>query len=650
MSLIFSKPKKHKMGKKQRMGWKDITPINGHKVGNVERRDTKLWKMVYLYILVCIAFASLFVGVVNLQIVQGREQSERSQHNRLEEQEVQPDRGVIYDRNGEKVATNVPSFNVVLDPREVDEKALPALWGLLGGLLEIEPEELDTLYTEALSVDPLIRRIVLEHDVNRDQVLQIRSHADELLGVEIEYSSKRDYIGGAMFSHIIGYTGDATEQQIEKNDDLVLGDVVGQDGIEYRYDKRLRGTKGNKIIELDAAQNVITEYVNEGTAPVPGDSVYLSIDAQVQRELNRILTQGVEKYDAIGGAAVVENVRTGEIIAAVSVPSYDNNLFVGGISSGDYAALISDDEGVPLFNRVISAQIPPGSMFKTIVASAALQEGAITKDTVFNSTGVMYLGAGNSYPFQEYHQHAYGPLNLIGGIAKSSNIYFCHTMLTLGIDKFVPYAEFFGIGSETGIDIPGEASGRVPSPENKIALAETSPWLDPIWYPEGDSCNSAIGQGITMVTPIQVANWAATIANGGKVLQPHFTYAWESAATGEKEIVETKIVREGKVDDANLALVREGMRNSASGPLSVIVPLRDTKIPVAGKTGTAEFGIKDEKGYYTRTHAWVTGFFPYDDPQYSFVVFLEGGGESNNSAQLAAEFINWWADYDKKPQ
>ena len=198
------------------------------------------------------------------------------------------------------------------------------------------------------------------------------------------------------------------------------------------------------------------------------------------------------------------------------------------------------------------------------------------------------------------------------------------------------------------IDIPGEASGRVPSPENKIALAETSPWLDPIWYPEGDSCNSAIGQGITMVTPIQVANWAAVIANGGKVLQPHFTHAWESAATGEKELVETKVVREGKVDDANLALVREGMRNSASGPLSVIVPFRNTKIPVAGKTGTAEFGIKDEKGYYTKTHAWVMGFFPYDEPQYSFVFFLEGGGESNNSAQLAAEFVNWWADHSSK--
>ena len=151
-----------------------------------------------------------------------------------------------------------------------------------------------------------------------------------------------------------------------------------------------------------------------------------------------------------------------------------------------------------------------------------------------------------------------------------------------------------------------------------------------------------------LVTPLQVANWAAAIANGGKVPTPHLTHSWTSAENGENEDVEAQVSREGKVNDANLALVREGMRNSASGPLSVIIPLRNTKIPVAGKTGTAEFGVKDETGSYTKTHAWVMGFFPYEDPEYSFTVFLEGGGESNNSAQLAAEFINWWADYTPK--
>jgi len=591
-------------------GWQDIKPLNGHSVGSVESQHEKGWKSLYIYLISGFLFSVLFVGAVNLQIVHGRENISKSQRNRLEEYEVQADRGVIYDRNGEKIAVNVPSFNISIDPRKINEEDLPHVWGLLGGMLEIESDTLSEQFKSILEQEPLTLSILLAQDVSRDDVLFVRSHADDLPGVQVEYSSKREYVGGKAFSHILGYTGDASTEQIDNNLGIFVGDIVGQDGIEYQYDSRLRGTKGKKIIEIDASYNIINEFVNEGTAPVPGDSVYLSIDAQAQREMYALLLKGMETYGATGAAGIVEDVRTGEIRVAVSLPAYDNNLFVGGISEKDYSKLISDEDGIPLFNRAISAQVPPGSMFKTIVASAALQEGVITKDTVFNSTGIIYLGNG-TYPFQEYHQHAYGPLNLIGGIAKSSNIYFCKTMLALGIDAFVPYAEFFGIGFPTGVDIPGEASGRVPSPENKMALAETSPWLDPIWYPEGDTCNSAIGQGITIVTPMQVANWAATIANGGNVMKPHFTHKWVRAVDGREEEVSGNIVRSGMVSDANLALVREGMRNSSYGPLSVIVPFRTTEISVAGKTGTAEFGVKDAQGYYTKTHAWVMGFFPY---------------------------------------
>jgi penicillin-binding protein 2 len=610
--------------------------ISGHSLERQDSDQSRMWHSMYLYVFGCIFLVLLFVGVVNLQVVNGEENAERSIQNRLDEIEVNADRGVIYDRNGKKLAINVPSFNVILNPSNLDRETIESRLTTLSEIVQIPIEQLISTYTTVFEKDPYQKRILLAQDVSRDQILEIRSHTDDLEGVEIEYSSKRSYLDGLLFSHLIGYTGLASEAQIEERDDLGLGDIVGQEGIEYQYDERLQGEKGKKIVEVDAQMNILTEFTNEGTAPIPGDSVYLSIDAEAQRKMYDLLTVAVTKYGATGGAAILEDVHTGELLVALSVPSYDNNLFVGGISQDDYNTVAPN-----LFNRFIGAQVPPGSMFKTIVASAALQEGAITKDTVFVSTGVIYFSAG--YPFQEYHQTAYGPLNLIGGIAKSSNIYFCKTMLELGIDRFVPYAEFFGIGSQTGIDLPGEGTGRVPSPENKIALAETSPWLDPIWYPEGDTCNSAIGQGITTVTPIQVANWAAIIANGGKVLKPRLTEKWQSA-DGKTVETETVVVREGKVDDSNLALVREGMRNAASGPMSTIFPFRNTKIAVAGKTGTAEFGVKDEKGSYTKSHAWVMGFFPYDDPKYSFTVFLEGGGESYNSAIVAADFINWWAD------
>jgi penicillin-binding protein 2 len=504
----------------------------------------------------------------------------------------------------------------------------------------------------------LTEKVLVAQDVSRDAVIKIRSASDKIKGLWVDYSSKRRYPYEEMLAHILGYTGEASPEVIEENEKIDLGDVVGKDGVELFYDDDLRGEKGVRIVEINASQKLVAEYLNEGSEPVPGKSLYLSIDLESQKKLDEVLREGMKEFEADGAAAVIEDVETGEIWAASSLPSYDNNLFVGGISSKDYKKLLENPRN-PLMNRFIAAQEPPGSMFKTLVAASALEANAISPNTVYVSSGVIYLGQGT--PFQEYHKHVYGPLDLNGAIAKSSNIYFCKTMLELGIDDFIPYAEFFGIGKPTGIDLPGEASGRLPSPENKIKLAETTnPWLDPIWYPEGDSCNTAIGQGITATTPIQVANWAGAIANGGKILKPRFAHKIvledggvdsqensqqvQANDINEEALVDTEIVREGKVSDNNLKHVRRGMRSSVSGPQRVIVPLDGAKVDVAAKTGTAEFGVQDESGVYTQTHAWVMGFFPYDDPQYSFVFFLEGGGASNNSASVAREFIDWFAE------
>ncbi len=628
------------------VGWQDVKGIRGSLVGDVEQSSTYKWRTVYLYMVGAVALVVLFISSVNLQVVRGRELLSRSQDNRLIEHVIIPDRGVIYDRAGKKLAVNVPSFNVVIDPHEVKDDELDSTLARLSIITKISEQKLKEKYDEALKTDVLTDRVLLAQDVDRDKVLSIRSHSDELPGVWVEYGSKRKYVGGKEFSQILGYTGESNPDDLKRDENIKGGDIVGKDGLEFYYDSRFRGKKGVEVAEIDVLRNVIAQYVNSNVPPVPGDSLYLTIDADSQKKMYSILSEGMKKYGATGAAGVLEDVRTGEVWASVSVPSYDNNLFVGGISTENYQKLLKDKK-LPLFNRVISAQEPPGSMFKTIVASAALQEKAITRNTVFTSVGTLYTENG-AFLCREYENHVYGALNLIGGIAKSSNIYFFHTMETLGIKRFLPYASFFGIGSQTGIDLPGEAKGRVHSPQNKVDLSRVSPWVDPIWYP-GDNCNAAIGQGLTVVTPLQVANWAAAIANGGKVLKPHFAGKWEpGVAKGETDLpvekVKTEVVRKGKVSASNLSIVREGMRNSASGPQSIIVPFRYTKVAVAGKTGTAEFGVKDKKGYYTKTHAWVMGFFPYDNPKYSFVFFLEGGGASNNAAELAKNFINWFAD------
>lgn len=301
--------------------WNDVPTLKGHEVGIVDGSDDRIWKGMYLYIVTVICFAVLIIGAINLQVVQGRTNASRSQRNRIEELEVHADRGILYDRNGEKLVVNIPSYNIVIKPSDIEEDHLERVFTMIGGLLDVEPDELMARYDEVISIDPFSKRVPLVSDITRDDVLFIRSHSDELDGVEIEYASKRNYTGGSMFSHIIGYTGDASPNQIEHNTGLSLGDTVGKDGIELYYDARLRGTDGVIIVETDVAKNVITEYVNDGNAPISGESVYLTIDARVQRKLHELLMKGMEDYSAMGAAAIVEDVHTGEIRGMVSVPT-----------------------------------------------------------------------------------------------------------------------------------------------------------------------------------------------------------------------------------------------------------------------------------------------------------------------------------------
>jgi len=319
----------------------------------------------------------------------------------------------------------------------------------------------------------------------------------------------------------------------------------------------------------------------------------------------------------------------------VSYPAFDSNKMAAGLNQKEYTRLVKNKR-LPLFNRVTLAQAPPGSTFKTIVAAAALQEGAITESTVFYSPGVIYLSGG--LPFQEYHKNRYGYLTVRDALMVSSNIFFCKTALRLGIEKLAKYAKDFGLGKPTGIDMPAEASGRVPSPSEKIRLARSGAWwLDPVWYPEGDTCNSAIGQGITLVTPLQLARVASIIANKGRVYRPQLAYIIQKPQ-GQKQKQEPILEYKVPVSEHNLQVVAEGMRLSVAGPRAVIRNLADVPVHVAAKTGTAEYGVKTKEGYLT-THAWVMGFYPYESPQYAFAVFLEGGGLSLRASEVMREFL-----------
>ncbi|KUK67415.1 MAG: Penicillin-binding protein 2 [candidate division WS6 bacterium 36_33] len=619
------------------------------------------WNYLLVFLLFLFLLGVLIFELSSLQIVEGEEMLVRSVNNQVRIRKVPPYRGVIFDRNGKQLAVNESAMNVYLaiehyldqegliDTTLVEETS-NTLGGILGSNWEHSTDEGDkqfkTISEKIYSIhseSPYFSEILIARDIDNDVAIKIKAMSEELPGVYIDSGSKRFYPEREVLSHVLGYTGTVSSEDISELDYVSPTDVIGRTGLEREYDEDLLGQAGEIAWEVDAVGRTISKEGYVIKEPVSGKNLYLTIDLDIQKQLYDLIREGVKEYDAQGGAAVIQDPQTGEIIAIVSYPSYDNNLFVGGISSSEYSKLITNPSN-PLLNRAIAAQVPPGSTFKTLVAIAGLDSGAITKDTVYVSRRGYTFSSGA--PFQDYRNSAYGALNLIDAISVSSNIYFCELIRNWDMDKLVPYLEDFGIGSYTGIDIPGEAPGRLPSPENKIALANTTnPWLDAVWYPEGDSCNSVIGQGITLVTPLQMANWTSAIANEGTLHTPHVGDYFLNE-DGERKTLEYEPIRTEVASKDAIKTVKEGMWSAVNGPRATIRTLSGLGVEVAAKTGTAEFGALSKDGTYESTHAWATSFFPYDKPKYVMTIFLEDGGESINAVRIARQMVEWMIKED----
>ena len=626
-----------------------------HILHNAGSQSISAWNFLYIFLLSGFLFSVLFVSLARLQIVEGEEMVERSEYNNIRITTIPAYRGIVFDKNGEKLVENVAAVNVYINidvfldhQLEIDEERLryvsDVLEEILGDkwLLVLDgDEEYSSIYEKIYSIyisNPYLSSILLARDIDNDVSINIKSRGEELFGVVLEDGSKRIYKYPEYLSHVLGYVGEASAEDIERYEYISQNDTVGKLGIEKFYNELLAGQNGRQATEINALGHSITGSSYTLIPESSGGSLYLTLDLEVQKQLYEILKSSVKKNSAKGASVIVEDVNNGEILGLVSYPGYDINQFIGGISQADYDALLVDDR-VPLLNRSIAAQVPPGSTFKTLVATGALDSGAITTSTIYTSR--LGYTFSNGAPFQEFHNHAYGQLNIIQAIARSSNIFFCETIRHWDMNELVPYLKAFGIGEYTGIDIPGEMPGRLPSPENKIYLAEHgSPWLDPVWYPEGDSCNSVIGQGITLVTPIQMVNWMAAIANGGTLYRPH---------VGQKVIDKNGNIQElsfeplgiNIVSKESLDIVREGMWSTVYSALGSSGILSSLGKEVAVKTGTAEFGVLNREGEYEHTHAWIAGFYPYDDPKYSFTIFFENGGLSFNSLPHIKEVLHW---------
>lgn len=618
--------------------------------------DVSPWNFLYAFVIFFVSFGLLISSITRLQVVDGAQMAQRSQRNKVRLTSVAADRGIIFDSNGSKLVENIASMNLYLSLEPyLDEKGklksqllesnLDTLGGILGENWKKEDPESGIVYGSLLeriysihSASPYFGKILLSTDLDNDTIIKVKARSNEIPGLVIDNGNKRKYLYGEYFTHILGYTGEASAEDVKASEVIGSGDTVGKTGLEKYYDEDFRGIEGQLAEEVDAFGKSVTQEPYLVSAPVPGSNLYLSINKDAQIKLYDLLAQAVKENDAAGAAGVIQDVNTGEILALVSYPSYDGNLFIGGISQEEYSNILNNKQN-PLLNRAIAAQMPPGSTFKTIVASAALDAKVITRNTVYVSRAGYTFS--NGAPFQEFRKHVYGSLTVVDALAVSSNIFFCELIRDWDMDKLVPYLENFGIGQYTNIDIPGEAKGRIPSPENKIKLANTtSPWLEPVWYPEGDSCNSVIGQGITLVTPIQMSNWMAAIANGGTLYTPHVGKKFVDSK-GFEYPIKYEILHSQIASDSSLSIVRKGMWETVNGSRGIVGSLTGTGVTVAAKTGTAEFGKVNEKGIYEDTHAWVGGFFPYENPKYSFSVFLEDGGMSSNASAVMKEMITW---------
>ena len=642
-------------------------------------KDRYQIRIILYGLVILLVFAWLTTRLYQLQIAWGDRFQLWADKNRFRLVPLEASRGIIYDRQGNILVRNAPRFIVTVIPAYLpdDPAATEAVFQRLSDLLALPATRASTqeiarqsgLSSEEIaavgirSIQEMVdqvwdsapyRPLVIKRNVDRDTVFQIEEAHLDLPGVLVETEPVRHYPYGELISHLMGYIGFIPANQVETYEAKgydVNKDHVGLIGAEAAFENLLRGRKGEKYIEVDVAGREVRTVSQ--SPPFPGKSLQLTLDLALQEEMAQALQRGLEQAGAEIGVAIAMNPQTGEILGMVSLPAYDNNLFSGGISAADYQRLSADPHH-PLINHAISGRHPPGSAFKIVVAAAALQEGVITRRTTVNCQGTMLLPDQRFPDDPERGQTFYcwihklgrghGNVSIISGIAHSCDIYFywlgggfLDEFEGLGLERLVHYARLFGLGELTGFDLLGENPGLVPTAKwKRLNYAER--WVT------GDTYNMSIGQGYLLITPLQMLNVTAAVANGGILYRPQLLYQVLDNDGNVVQDFAPEVIRELPIDPQHLATVAEGMEAAVVWGSAQTAYL-DT-VRVAGKTGTAEFfdpNIPPDEEGNLPTHAWFTAFAPVEDPEIALVVFVYNGGEGTTTAvPIAAEILRYY--------
>lgn len=584
-------------------------------------------RMRFFYIILSAIFVVLAGRLLVLQIITTDENKALAEGNRIRETDIRAPRGVIYDAKHQIIAKNTANTEVTITPVELPKK----------------PEQRDEVYRTLADVlkkpaqdikaaaeskgQRYGQEILIADKLDRDTSILLRIRAGDLRGVRIQENPQRQYQNPEQFAHLLGYTGRVSEDDLKLHPEFQSSDYVGKTGLEQVYEKNLRGQPGKQRSEVNASGQAIKEL--QSTDPVSGKSLVLSVDPDLQNTMYKAVENGIKssKRSATGGSAIALNPKNGEVLGMVSVPSFDNNLFVNGIKPDDYKEL-SEDNRKPLFNRPISGEYPPGSTFKIVTATGGLAEGVINPTKYVSSPPKITI---QGYEFPDWNPAGHGSVDTVGAIAQSSDVYFYKVaggysdQRALGEDKLADYMRQFNIGSPSGIDLPQEKTGLVPTPKWKEDTIH-EPWYI------GNTYQMGIGQGFVLTTPLQVADYTAAIAGNGVAYKPHLVRAIENPDNpNDKQTIEPRPLINLKADADVVKVVQEGMRQAVK--IGTAQDLRDLPIEICGKTGSAEFANE------TNAHAWFTAYAPCDDPQIVLTVMIEGGGEGSDVAVPAARTI-----------
>jgi penicillin-binding protein 2 len=567
---------------------------------------------------VAVGFVLLWLVIVgqlwSLQVLEGGRFLDASDKNRMRVRPIAAPRGILFDRRGLPLVDNRPAFTLSLIPRELDDREV--VLARLAALLGIPYQELlDAV--ERVSTDSFLP-VRIRRGLSLEEVAKVEERRLELPGVIVEVEPQRAYPSSRFAAHLLGYVREASDEQLRQGR-YRRGDMVGQTGLERLLDEHLRGRDGGERIEVDALGRPVR--LIQKTEPHPGAQVITAIDRRIQEAAERAM-------EGHAGSVVVMDPRNGDVLAVVSTPAFEIDRFTGTIDRAAWLRVIQDPDH-PLLNRTIQSQYAPGSVFKIVVAAAGLQEGNITPLERVHCNGEFHLG---TWTFKDWKEGGHGTVDLHRAIAQSCNIYFYQAGLRIGGPAIAKYAQAFGLGRATGIDLPGEKLGLVPQPQPRRD-GRARPWN------AGEVVNVSIGQGALLVTPMQVATFMAAVANGGVLWKPRLVQRIERPGEGVVWHDPGRVTGHVELSPVVWAFLRQSLWsvvNDGGTGGGARIPGLD----VAGKTGTAQM-IAKSKAERGEDHAWFASFAPVHNPEVVVIVLAERGGKGGQvAAPIARQILN----------